>query len=136
MSRATGCLVGVVALAMLAVGGCRDRRAQEAESARAGAGQEPGKARVRCGANECGEGEVCCNPSCGICTVADGMCTQQFCDKGADGARAGEPSSPSAITCDNVRCMAGTHCELVQVQCVRAPCDPVPRCKTDEQAVP
>jgi hypothetical protein len=35
------------------------------------------------------------------------------------------------MTCANVRCMAGTHCEMVQVQCVRAPCDPVPECKPD-----
>jgi hypothetical protein len=81
------------------------------------------------------------------------MCTQQFCEQGSVAAPPGEqgtsdapspgesmpPASSaiegatpsSGITCDNVRCMAGTHCEMVQVQCVRAPCDPVPECKPD-----
>lgn len=39
------------------------------------------------------------------------------------------------LGCANVRCAAGTHCELVQVQCVTTPCDPVPECKPDPGAV-
>lgn len=33
-----------------------------------------------CGPNVCGEGEECCNASCGICVPTGGMCTQQFCE--------------------------------------------------------
>ena len=34
---------------------------------------------VKCGANTCPTGEVCCNASCGICTPPGGFCTQQIC---------------------------------------------------------
>ena len=36
--------------------------------------------------------------------------------------------------CANVRCAEGTHCEMMQVQCVRAPCNPVPECRPDAAA--
>jgi len=56
------------------------------------------------------------------------------------GEVASTPNAPMAIeggakqSCANVRCAAGTRCELVQVQCVAAPCDPVPECKPDPTA--
>jgi hypothetical protein len=110
-----------------------------------------------CGQINCAVGEMCCNASCSICTPPDGMCTQQLCEQEAPSAPPSEPSGapvspgeggsspvtgavngapPTAVdesktTCANVRCMAGTHCEMVQVQCVRAPCNPVPECKPD-----
>ncbi len=34
-------------------------------------------------------------------------------------------------TCDNVRCGAGTHCELQQVVCITTPCNPQPVCVDD-----
>jgi hypothetical protein len=34
----------------------------------------------------------------------------------------------SRYTCANVRCASGTQCILQQVQCVKAPCSPVPAC--------
>jgi hypothetical protein len=34
-------------------------------------------------------------------------------------------------SCANVRCAAGTHCELRPVTCVRAPCPPQPTCVPD-----
>lgn len=34
---------------------------------------------VKCGKNVCGEGEVCCNSSCGVCTKKGGFCTLQYC---------------------------------------------------------
>ncbi len=37
-------------------------------------------AGVRCGTKVCPTGQVCCNPSCGICTPPDGFCTQQICE--------------------------------------------------------
>ena len=33
-----------------------------------------------CGKNVCGEGEFCCNESCGICAPVGGACTQQACE--------------------------------------------------------
>ncbi len=33
-----------------------------------------------CGDVTCAEGQVCCNPSCGICTPPDGACIQLFCE--------------------------------------------------------
>jgi len=34
----------------------------------------------------------------------------------------------SIVSCKTLTCDAGTHCEYVQVQCLRAPCFPVPQC--------
>ena len=85
--------------------------------------------QVACGAMLCALGEVCCNPSCGICTARDGMCTQQFCDDAPASAQAGEPlPPPPPATCETVRCREGTTCTMVEVECVRAPCERVPRC--------
>ncbi|MGM0577918.1 MAG: hypothetical protein ACQEXJ_19485 [Myxococcota bacterium] len=36
-------------------------------------------AEIPCGPNTCGEGEYCCNESCGICAPIGGYCTQQYC---------------------------------------------------------
>jgi hypothetical protein len=36
--------------------------------------------------------------------------------------------APSDLTCDNVRCPSGTSCVMQAVQCVRAPCPPIPVC--------
>ena len=35
---------------------------------------------VACGTNTCGQGEYCCNESCGICAPEGGACTQQACE--------------------------------------------------------
>ncbi len=80
-----------------------------------------------CGRTSCKVGDVCCNASCGICTPPDGMCTQQVCveEEPAEG-------EPEGLTCANFRCATGTHCEMVEVQCVRAPCRPVPQCAPDK----
>lgn len=34
---------------------------------------------VRCGNNQCKQGEYCCNQSCGICAPAGSFCNQQIC---------------------------------------------------------
>lgn len=120
---------------MIAVGvllmwaGCK-RGPQKIETPE-GEGDEVAK-DVRCGQIVCHDGQICCNPSCGICAPPDGMCTQQFCDapETADGTPAALPDAPTS--CDNVRCAAGTHCELVEVQCIQAPCHARPECKQDE----
>jgi hypothetical protein len=35
---------------------------------------------LACGDNTCGEGQVCCNASCGICTQPDEACIQIACE--------------------------------------------------------
>lgn len=102
---------------------------QKAENSEETTGSEQA-GPVSCGAATCAAGQICCNPSCGICTPPDGMCTQQFCD-GPPSQSAEESSAVPTTTCDNVRCMAGTHCEMIPVQCIKAPCSPVPECKPD-----
>jgi hypothetical protein len=86
---------------------------------------------VACGAATCAAGAVCCNPSCGICTAPGGMCTQQFCDELTGDAAVGDSQPKEPVTCDDIRCADGTHCEMPEVQCIRAPCMPVPECKPD-----
>ena len=125
--------VGVAVLGALALscGRRSEPRVMQAETSEGAEGKQPAQ-QVACGPRRCALGEVCCNPSCGICTAPDGMCTQQFCDEAPAEPEAGDPpTEPPRVTCDNVRCKEGTHCEMVQVQCVRAPCDPVPECKKD-----
>jgi hypothetical protein len=34
----------------------------------------------QCGPTVCGAGTVCCNSSCGVCTVPGGKCTEQICN--------------------------------------------------------
>ena len=117
----------VVATAGLMAIACH-RATKRVEKNEPGAGEE-NSGPVKCGQVMCGEGQICCNPSCGICTAPDVMCTQQFCDTPE---KPGNGSAP-VVTCDTVRCVEGTHCEMVEVQCVRAPCHPVPECKPDKQ---
>ncbi|HEX5659426.1 MAG TPA: hypothetical protein VFX59_19660 [Polyangiales bacterium] len=118
-----------IAIVVLTLMGCK--RGPEKIETPEGEGAEALQ-DVRCGQNVCHGGQVCCNPSCGICAPPDGMCTQQFCDtpQTAEGTQESLPAAPT--TCDHVRCAGGTHCELVEVQCIKAPCPPVPECKQDE----
>ncbi len=117
--------------------------------------EQPATHGPACGKVICAVGEVCCNPSCSVCTAPDGMCTQQLCmddeQRAAIEAQTESPATnkpatkepppapeaePSGMSCANVRCMAGTHCKMVQVQCVRAPCNPVPQCTPDATTTP
>ncbi len=97
-----------------------------------------------CGDAVCGEGLVCCNASCGICAPPDGVCITIACEQGErpchltdcpDGTYCDDVSGEAEClpnpSCDAVRCEEGTHCELQEVQCVRAPCPPVPVCVAD-----
>ncbi len=110
--------------------GCTHGSRRSEHGSPAGGAERPG--RVQCGQKQCEPGQVCCNPSCGICAPPDGMCTQQFCDQSE--ARAGqppaEPPSLAPAQCEQ-HCRSGSHCELMAVQCVRAPCEPVPQCVPD-----
>jgi hypothetical protein len=122
ISMAFGCV--------LMVAGCK--RGPEKVEPAAGEGAEAVAQDVPCGQNICRGGQVCCNPSCGICALPDGMCTQLFCDAPRTDNGAQEPLPPAPTTCDHVRCADGTHCEMVEVQCVKAPCPTVPECKQEE----
>lgn len=42
------------------------------------------------------------------------------------GVGGAQPESPS---CDGTVCAPEEHCEIVQVQCIRAPCPPLPMCR-------
>jgi hypothetical protein len=64
-----------------------------------------------CGARTCGEGLVCCNASCGVCTKPGMFCTQQACDDGGGGAGgvgdpggggAGDPPSSPGPACGGI----------------------------------
>jgi ZU5 domain-containing protein len=54
-----------------------------------------------CGATTCGQGEYCCNASCGICAPLGGACTQQDCSA----CRSSDPSVPPSA------CPPGTMCD-------------------------
>jgi hypothetical protein len=54
---------------------------------------------------------------------------------GASSSSSGSSTSssgniPSSDPCANRACPDGEHCELQDVQCIQAPCDPVPACVT------
>jgi hypothetical protein len=138
------------ALLTLALVGCH-KGSGPSSGATSEGHEQPAAQGPACGTIACAVGEVCCNASCSICTPPDGMCTQQVCEAegvtGAPGPQGSsdapppgevtppatgaiEGSAPSNTpTCADMKCPEGTHCELVQVQCVRAPCDPVPECR-------
>jgi hypothetical protein len=100
-------------------------------------GAEQPAQRVTCGKVQCEPGQVCCNPSCGTCSAPQGLCTQQFCDDRPPGLKAGEPPPElPPLGCESLHCAADTHCELVQVQCVRAPCEPIPQCRPGKSSAP
>ncbi|HKQ69318.1 MAG TPA: hypothetical protein VJT73_08265 [Polyangiaceae bacterium] len=52
-------------------------------------------APAQCGARTCPEGQVCCNSSCGLCTLPGGTCTQELC---------GVPQSPLSWPCGPNTC--------------------------------
>jgi hypothetical protein len=100
---------------------------------------------VSCGPRTCSSDQICCSPSCGICGTKGGLCPAIACV-----VDAGQPASSCAAaqcpeqtycddisgtakciplpSCDGMECDAGSSCELVQVQCIRAPCPPQPQC--------
>jgi hypothetical protein len=120
----------MIAVVLSALAGCK--RGPEKIEKPEGEGAESVPQDIPCGQNVCHGGNVCCNPSCGICAAPQGMCMQQFCDtpKTSEGAQEALPDAPT--TCDHVRCASGTHCEMTEVQCVKAPCPPLPECRQDE----
>jgi len=101
---------------------CRpgDKCVEDASGAGSCVPGDGGEVGVECGKNTCAVGEVCCNESCGICTPPDGACIELYC---------GDPEPSCDLECKN-----GAHCELKDVTCVKAPCDPIPECVSDGSA--
>lgn len=97
--------------------------------------------REVCGPSLCAAGEVCCNPSCGICTPPDGACIEIACCTTCDCAVCGSDEFCDDITgiaeclplpsCASILCEQGFRCELVDVTCIREPCPPQPMCVAD-----
>jgi|GEM_PF-2753411 len=100
------------------------------------------------GAGQPGDGDA--GPSCAATTCPEGT----DCVEGAHGAECKKPQTASCAatlcaadtycddisgqakclplpSCKDIECAAGTHCELGQVQCFRAPCPPQPSCLPD-----
>ncbi len=107
--------------------------------------QGSGTEGARCAASSDCRNDLYCGTD-GTCR-ADGSCGE-VADCGADGNAwvhilcAGYPTcgasgqcgwqcGPPADPCASVRCAAGTHCEVVQVECIRAPCPPLAQCVPD-----
>jgi hypothetical protein len=98
-----------------------------------------------CAATLCAVGTVCvegdrgatcvpqasCDPECGAGTRCELIAPP--CPAGAGPC----PSQPTCVPdvaidqCAAVRCRGGTHCEVQEVQCIRAPCNPVVTCVPD-----
>jgi hypothetical protein len=75
---------------------------------------------VRCGKKVCAAGQVCGNPSCGICGKPGTVFSDKECDKDSDDAATtkGKPS------CKTWKCPAGQKCVTngPAVLCVAASC--------------
>ncbi len=61
----------------------------------------PTPLRVTCGIATCAPGDVCCNPTCGICTPPGQTCTRQDC---------GLASNPTSALCGQNTCNVGDVC--------------------------
>ena len=103
-----------------------------------------------CGTASCGADETCCSASCGLCEPKGGACPAIACVEQDAGAPA--PSCVAALcpedaycddssgsaeckqlpSCKTVKCTADTTCELVTVECIRAPCPPLPQCVSNK----
>ena len=68
-----------------------------------------------CGQNLCGEGEYCCNESCGVCAPMGGGCTQQVCD-----AQCGPAVCQAGDVCCNESCGI---CTLPRDTCTEQFCE-------------
>ncbi|KAJ4416594.1 hypothetical protein N0V85_002225 [Neurospora sp. IMI 360204] len=72
----------------------------------------------KCGVTTCPVGKTCCNSSCGlcvspgmscgICTAADGFCTQQVCNRGFTPSESKRNEEADEIKSGNQKCGKGT----------------------------
>ena len=77
-------------------------------------------APVTCGVITCGQGQVCCNPSCGICTDPGGSCSKVVC---------GMVPVAASVTCGPNTCNVGQICCNPTCGICISPgqtCDPTP----------
>lgn len=96
---------------------------------------------IPCGPTMCEAGQVCCNPSCGICTAPDGLCTQQFCED--DSCPQRHDCAPGfhwsnercgCVADERGGCTVDDDCELFSDYCTGCDCralakdDPIPEC--------
>jgi hypothetical protein len=70
---------------------------------------------VTCGDVTCAEGQVCCNPSCGICTAPGGACTAQLCEQSPCSESEGAIRSLIAAA---QSCESDADCTVVNVSCL------------------
>jgi hypothetical protein len=79
---------------------------------------------------ECVPDERCGTPDPGN---GAGSCAAALCPEGTycDDIT-GEAQCIPLPSCDDTTCDAGQHCELVEVECIRAPCPPQPSCVDED----
>lgn len=81
-----------------------------------------GSGAQSCGAVTCGDGQVCCNASCGICTNPEMVCIQIACDPATVGKTCADLHCAASETCTETRtgpqCIpaAENPCNLVDCQ--------------------
>lgn len=121
MSTRAGSLLGISVFALtISVAGC-DVLDDLLDDLR----HPPGPA---CGTATCASGQVCCNPSCGICTPPGGACTQQFCEPPDAQCKSDADCRASAFMCTGCDCLAlgpsdpEPVCQGPGVQCFADPC--------------
>ncbi len=94
---------------------------------------EPIATKPTCAVTLCKQGSTCvegpngaeCIDQTGAGTCAVTLCAQgSTCVEGPSGAECVEQKCTA-------KCSAGQHCELQEVQCIKAPCYPVPTCVDD-----
>jgi hypothetical protein len=114
-------LFGACALALSA---CHAKGAQPSE------GSAPPESSE---GSDVGKPADCTTPECGNPPAATGNCAvtlcapHTYCDDAS-----GEAKCLPLPSCAAHSCLEGQHCELVEVQCVRAPCPPQPACISHE----
>jgi hypothetical protein len=106
-------------LAWLGLAGCHQSRAEPTQTNEVNAGS----AGSGCVEPECQDP----SPTQAPASCAATLCAENtYCDD-----IGGEAKCLPLPSCDAQECPAGQHCELVQVQCVRAPCPRQPMCTPD-----